>query len=717
MERYACLQESTPFRNNDREIRGKGCGNDQLFNSNQKHQEEPLAAVFNYGGAVSFLLPSLTSLILTVAIFASVVVAAAFNIAKPAIPSVRNEKIGNILIAALIAYMGFDTFKTTWTPSSKVAALAGALGMTTPVLLMIVGVVGCIVGLYAMYVLSCWIMSLSVKLLQERLPVQDKTEIKANLKRNWYFPISAMAFFCLSATLILGYLIGLLLAFVIAIIISTQISSILGQAKNSNIAFKALSIATAFGICFAGQESFYADWSVSSKAQALEAMLPITIDIPGTISVFGAVVAIPFVYFCVFLFWNCIERVLRESRIFSEIKTAEWIVYGILLIAMLGYMVFSLAQSQAFYGTELSYDIIYTSDSPSLVKGNVYLALTHPENDLRQPLFAVFAAPFVGIPYLLARVMGASATVQAILMNSAQILMLFTANFMLAKMLKLNSVKRICFMLLTSCTYTQLLFTLMMEQYIVAYFWLIFSIYLIVENQQPERIALWGAGGTLLTSMILLPFMSNKSPVKDFKAWFMDMVKYGLEFVALMLVFCRFDVIFNLMSRISFLSGFTGKTVTFADKIYQYTDFICNCFVAPDAGVNTTAVDHISWQLNPATGISFIGILILVLVAISAIWNRDKKSSLLAAGWVGFSVIVLLGLGWGTKENGLILYSLYFGWAFLVLLFQLAEKIESKLNIKFLVPVVTIVAVVALLVINIPAIMEMVNFAITYYPV
>ena len=178
-----------------------------------------------------FLSLSLTSLILTVAIFASVVVAAAFNIANPAISPVRNEKIGGILIVAMIAYMGFDTFNRTWTPSSKVAALAGALGVTTPVLLMIVGALGCIVGLYAMYVLSCWIMSLSVKLLQERLPVQDKTEIKANLKRNWYFPISAMAFFCLSATLTLGYLIGLLLAFVIAIIISTQISSVLGQVK------------------------------------------------------------------------------------------------------------------------------------------------------------------------------------------------------------------------------------------------------------------------------------------------------------------------------------------------------------------------------------------------------------------------------------------------------------------------------------------------------
>jgi hypothetical protein len=76
-----------------------------------------------------------------------------------------------------------------------------------------------------------------------------------------------------------------------------------------------------------------------------------------------------------------------------------------------------------------------------------------------------------------------------------------------------------------------------------------------------------------------------------------------------------------------------------------------------------------------------------------------------------------LGLGWGTKENGLILYALYFGWAFLVLLFQLVEKIENKLNIKCLIPVVTMVAVIALLVINIPAILEMVNFAITYYPV
>ena len=114
--------------------------------------------------------------------------------------------------------------------------------------------------------------------------------------------------------------------------------------------------------------------------------------------------------------------------------------------------------------------------------------------------------------------------------------------------------------------------------------------------------------------------------------------------------------------------------------------------------------------------INATGVLILALAVCSAIWNRDKKSSLLAVGWIGFSVLMLLGLGWGAEENGLILYSLYFGWAFLVLMFQLVEKIESKLNVKFLIPVITGCTVFALLMSNVPAIMELLDFAIAYYP-
>lgn len=530
-----------------------------------------------------------------------------------------------------------------------------------------------------------------------------------NLKKNWYFPISAMAFFCLTVDNSLGYFLGLILVLGIMILIAARINSIRNIISNESLSTRLFYGLSAIGICWGNQQHFY--------AQILKLMFPGRLNIIFLcVSILGAIVAFYFVYVCLSIFWRSIARTIENSGVFKDIGHNEAILYALMLLVSLLLVTIAFLQTDAFYGTEYPYDIIYTSDSPSLVKDNVFLTLTHPENDLRQPLFAVFAAPFVGIPYLIGKILGAPTSVQAMLMNYIQIAMLFTANFMLTKMMKFTPLKRVCFMLLTCCTYSHLLFTLIMEQYIVAYFWLILCVYLICEKNHPNRIALWGAGGTLLTSIILLPLMSQKSVLKDFKSWIKDIVRYGIEFIALMLVFCRFDVIYNLTSRLSFLGGFTGKNVTLIDKFFQYTDFIKNCFIAPNAGVNFTAVDHVSWQLNEVTGVSIAGIVILVLSIISTVLNRDKKSSLLAAGWVGYSIIMLFILGWGTQENGLILYSLYFGWAFLVLLFQLVEKIESKLNIKFLLPVLCIGGAVALSVLNIPAILDMLNFAITYFP-
>lgn len=538
-----------------------------------------------------------------------------------------------------------------------------------------------------------------------------------NLKKNWFLPISAVAFFCLNASLTLGYFIGILIAFIFSLIIFSKESSIWTLIKSEHIGVQVLVGLTAMGICWAGQERCYKMWSFSSQIQAIESMAPFSVDIPACMSVVGAVVAFIFVYYFVLQFWNNIKRIALTTKVFTGIRTAEVTIYIILLLIMLVLVTFAFLQTEAFYGTDHPYDIIYTSDSPSLVKGNVFLSLAHAENDIRQPLFAVFTAPFLGIPYLIGRLFGTSASVQAMLMNYAQIVMLFAANFMLTRVMKLTSMKRVCFMLLTCCTYTHLLFTLMMEQYIIAYFWLILCIYLICEKAQSKRIAFLGASGTLLTSIILLPLISKKAPLHNFKAWLLDTIRYGFEFIAVLLAFCRFDVIYYSMAKFYQFSKFTGKTVTFADKIHQYTGFIRNCFYAPNAGINHTAVDHVSWQMNSMTGVSIVGVVILALVIISAILNRDKISSLLAAGWVGYSIIMLFVLGWGTQENGLILYSLYFGWAFLVLLFQLVEKIESKLNLKFLLPIVSIGCAVTLAVVNIPAILDMVNFAITYYPV
>lgn len=557
-------------------------------------------------------------------------------------------------------------------------------------------------------------MKKNARLLFSKLPVQRKNEFFQNLKKNWFFPISAMAFFCLNIDNDLGYCIGLMIVFAIMIFISGQISSVWNIIKQQTLTSKIFCVLSAIGICLGNQTYFYRE----------TLKLIQEIDLPEKfselfliVSYFGAICAVFFVFFCLIIFWKEIARIFSETGVFDNINWKECVVYASLLMVSLGFMVFSFSKSEAFYGTDILYDIIYTSDSPSLVQRNVYMMLTHPENDIRQPLFAIFAAPFTGIPYLLARLFCASASVQAMLINGAQILVLLVANFMLTKMLNLDSVKRVCFMVLTSCTYAQLLFTLMMEQYIIAYFWLVFCMYLIVKKNKPDRIALWGAGGTLLTGMILLPFMSDKSPVKNFKVWLTEIVKCGFEFVAFLLVFCRFDVLFNLVTKVSFLSNFTGKAVAFSDKIYQYISFVSSCFIAPDAGVHTADGKHVSWQLNTITGIDFVGVSILALIIVSIILSHKQKNSCLAAGWVGFSAVMLLGFGWGTFENGLILYALYFGWAFLALLFQLVEKVEDKLNVRFLTPIATFCTSAVLLGINIPKFMEMLNFAIANYPV
>ncbi len=563
-----------------------------------------------------------------------------------------------------------------------------------------------------------WIINLIYSPFREKLPEQRKNIVINNLKTNWFFLVSAMAFFCCNATLTVKFLVDLGIALMVYVVIASQIPSVWSIMKKGKIWIRVVSALSAIGICWSGQAIFYAAWSVSPPGvQTSEPGMSFLADIPAVIGAFCATLGFFFVYICVLLFWQKMIKLISGTALLKGVMFGESIIYLVLLLGSLTFVTATFIKTDAFYGTEFAYDIIYTSDSPSLVKGNVYMALMHPENDLRQPLFAVFAAPFTGIPYLIGRLLPEYAFVQAILLDYVQIIMLLAANFMVTRMLKLTPAKRVCFMVTMCFTYTYLLFILMMEQYIVAYFWLIFCIFLICRQKRPNRIVLWGAGGTLLTSMVLLPFLSDKSPLRDLKKWAIDMLGYSFEFVVVILAFCRFDVIFNLGARISFLSGFTGKSVGWADKVYQYTGFIRGFFLAPKAGVNLTAQDYISWQLETVTSVNFVAITILLLCVISTWINRDKKSSLLAAGWIGFSIVMLLGIGWGTNENGLILYALYFGWAFFVLLFQLLEKIEDKMNICFLVPAVSAFCTVALAVINIPSIIEMVRFAVEYYPV
>lgn len=554
--------------------------------------------------------------------------------------------------------------------------------------------------------------------LRDRLmPEQDTSAIRGNRKRNWFFLVSALAYFCLSLDNKMGYILGMVIAMGFFCFAAGQIPSVWNMLSRDSRKVRLFYGLTAAGICLGGQSYFY--------RQTQKLLMPQWDMLFGILSFVGAIFAFYFVYVCVTVFWRTMAKAVSGSDLCKAITRGEKITAAVLFAALAALVIFAFSQSEAFSGTEhlhtmleteFLYDILYTSDSAALLRENAFFALTHPQNDLRQPLFAVFAGPFLGIPYLLGRVVPGAEILQAVMLMLGQLLMLLAANWMIAKAMNLSPAKRICFVVLSSCMYSNLLFSLMMEQYIVAYFWLAFCVYQICEKGRPDRIALWGAGGTMLTSLIFLPAMSEKHPVKQFKSWFGDMVKYGLEFVGLMLVFARFDVFTKFLTKPKMITGFALPNLTVLDKLCQYTEFVKNCFAAPKAGINLTMKPHASWQLEPITALNWVGIGIFALVIVSAVWNWKNKSSRIAAVWAGFSVLMLLILGWGASENGLILYSLYFGWAFLTLLFQLVDKIEQTLRIKHFAVVCSILASAALLAVNIPAILEMIGFAITYYP-
>ena len=194
------------------------------------------------------------------------------------------------------------------------------------------------------------------------------------------------------------------------------------------------------------------------------------------------------------------------------------------------------------------------------------------------------------------------------------------------------------------------------------------------------------------------------------------MLKCGLGFTAVILAFGRFDVFYSLFGQAAFLSDFSGKKLTFADKALQYSEFIKKIFYAPNASTDLASFGHVSWQLLPVTQFSITGVAVLALTIAGFILNRGQAICRAAMFWVFFSALILLVLGWGTQENGLILYSLYFGWAFVLLLFKLVDGIEDKLHQRWIVPAVCSAACLFLIYQNIPAIRDLLQFAFDHYP-
>ena len=408
----------------------------------------------------------------------------------------------------------------------------------------------------------------------------------------------------------------------------SQFKSLLKRTAKESRFLRIFSIISTFGAAENAAERFVDIWS---KARLLRRFFGEKLTLLLiVICFFGALCSLPFLYTAFCLCFNALKK--RFDSIKHDLCAMpkyELCFYAFMLIAAFVYMTVIYSQSYAFYDPETELrDLIYTSDTRLIARPNAYLSIANSENDLRQPLFALFSAPFIALPYSLSvpcRLFAPYASFY--FMNYAQIALLELSIILLALLISENPIERIVFSLVLTVSFPYLLFSLVMEQYVIATFYLILFIYSPCKKQN-DAIFLFGAIGTLTTSTILTPLMIKFSTIKEIKQWIKRLFALGFAFVFIMVLFCRGDTLVRIFTEIKAYAGFTGKSIAFDERFMQYFSFVSACFFAPISEVRhyfyVTEAENLSWQLAPATSWSIAGIAIFTFCAVSAAVNRKN---------------------------------------------------------------------------------------------
>lgn len=393
------------------------------------------------------------------------------------------------------------------------------------------------------------------------------------------------------------------------------------------------------------------------------------------------------------------------------------LVTGLVVSMALIYIVYG--RTNLFYlpaqnGGIVKYDAVFTSDTGVLMETKVFVNINAAENDLRHPLFGLFAMPVGITASWIAYCFPGRELAYVYALSFLQVLTLLVSMVMASRLAGLRHLDQIGFLLVYFISFPVLLFLLTIEQYIVAVFWLMLYLYSVFNGDGKDgglrEICFAGAAGTLLTSGFFILF----SPAKGgLKRYLINLLKAGLAFIACIAAFGQLPVLIGAAQTLRNLSRFASAGMPFMDKLQQYLAFVSNCLFAPVAGISHI-FEHISWQLLPADGMNRIGIALLVLALIGFLLNIKNKFCVLSFSWILFSFCLLGLAGWGAAENGMILYTLYFSWALLALIYAgLTKGLAKHPLIRFGIAAALFLAVAA---VNIRELRELVRFGFFYYP-
>lgn len=354
-----------------------------------------------------------------------------------------------------------------------------------------------------------------------------------------------------------------------------------------------------------------------------------SLDIPLNVSVlfiaiFIGLLATTYLFFIINLLYNWLINIFKK---YIRITRNEWIAIILISIflTVFCFVIFSL--SDVFYSNKYLYNYIYSSDSPWHLQNNtVWINMSHTENDLRQPLFAIFSLPFIGPFYLFANLFRSGSLIYAFIINIPQIILLVVSCYMITRILDIKNFKiKIFTLIILSLSYPVLLFSFMMEQYIIAVFYLLVYVFISINNSKNNKLILNASCGTLLTSGFLF-FLSFKKPLfqKDNLKKFITTLLLGISCIV---IFGNQTIFQTFTEKVDLFSSYTNVNISTLDKLFQFFSFVGSCFFAPSAKIDFSSINQVSWQMSNSYLFAILGIIILIISLLGFYFSCKQKSS------------------------------------------------------------------------------------------
>ncbi|WP_256758985.1 hypothetical protein [Cohnella sp. WQ 127256] len=426
--------------------------------------------------------------------------------------------------------------------------------------------------------------------------------------------------------------------------------------------------------------------SVISFMKQFQTTLETAFDKTGNTFLIAAAVVIVFVIVTVnfFTLWYLLMKRYLEKIMLSVMelsRTEKSMIYGYVAIFAIVSMLVLLKTSAFIYPVDPDgnylVDVIFSTDSAKLLDGrDVFSSPNTSENDFRQLLFGIVAFPlamiFVPISYFIHTILNSLQVpipfeiIYGYLISVAQALLFAISAILIKRLLhkEMNETYANLFALLYLTSFSTLLFTMTIEQYAVSLLTLLVFVYFYV-NQRSGTLSYIVAGTTLTSSFAMLPLVVFESRNGTWKTYLMKTVHIVLLTVFALVFFGQLyelmegtDQVTHLLTKFS-----SSESLTMWDKIVQYYQFLPSMFIAPATFIvqDVLRLGEANWLYNALSA------MIVLVVLSNLLYVKKSRLTLASMYWVLISFLLLGVVGWGTVEKSLILYSSYFGWAFLVL--------------------------------------------------